>query len=253
MVAVKLFLADEVYGRVVIGEIVRHRDDGFLNGSLVRTLFGNDKALSGVLLARRQLRVLAAAHAFKRALHRDGILAGVLYAGNAANRIGVTLADTLAPERVIFAVRQNRLTIEAVQREHTRVPTDGNHAEVAALLAGRVYIRKMLRNLRVRVKAVDDIKILCKLCGLLRQVVRAAAAQDHDVNLIRHVFCLLHRINRHAGLRLHTVRAAACENAHKLHIFRVGKRTFHAAAKISVSGNADSNHFYRSFMYLSKS
>ena len=64
---------------VVIGEIVRHRDDGFLNGSLVRTLFGNDKALSGVLLARRQLRVLAAAHAFKRALHRDSILAGILF------------------------------------------------------------------------------------------------------------------------------------------------------------------------------
>ena len=133
-----------------------------------------------------------------------------------------------------------------------QIPT-APKAEVAALLAGRVYVRKMLRDLRVRVKAVDDIKILCKLCGLLRQVVRAAAAQNHDVNLIRHVFCLLHRINRHAGLRLHTVRAAACENAHKLHIFRVGKRTFHAAAKISVSGNADSNHFYRSFMYLSKS
>ena len=243
MVAVKLLLADKVHGRVVVREIVRHRDDRLFDGGKVRALLRDDKALARVLLARRKLRVFTGADALERALDRDRVLARVLHAGDAADRVGVALAHALAPERVVAAVRQDGLAVKAVQREHARIPADRDHTELAALFARRVDGVKVLRDLRVRVEAVDHVEILRELRGLLRQVVRAAAAEDHDVDLVRHARGVRHRVDRRAGLCLQRFGAAARENADELHILCTGQRAFHAAAEISVSCNADSNHF----------
>ena len=52
VIAVELFLRNEGDRGVVVGEVVRHRDDGLFDGSRIGTLLGHDEALAGVLLTR---------------------------------------------------------------------------------------------------------------------------------------------------------------------------------------------------------
>ena len=44
----------------------------------------------------------------------------------------------------------------------------------------------MLGDLRMGIKAVHHIKILCIFCGLLRQIGCGTSAQYQDINLVLH-------------------------------------------------------------------
>ena len=94
------------------------------------------------------------------------------------------LADALAPEGIVFPIRQNCLGNNAVERKHARIPAHGDNSDGMGLSTGRVHPAKVLRDFCMGVEAVDHVEILRKLRRLLRQIVRTAAAEDHHVNLI---------------------------------------------------------------------
>lgn len=81
VIAVELFLRNEGDRGVVVGEVVRHRDDGLFDGGRIGALLGHDEALAGVFLARGQLRVGTGAHGLQRLGHGHRVLAGVHHAG----------------------------------------------------------------------------------------------------------------------------------------------------------------------------
>ena len=70
----------------------------------------------------------------------------------------MALRNALAPERVVLAFRKDRLSIHAVQAEHTRVPTDGDHSNLVCALGSSVNSSEVLRNLGVRVEGVDHVE-----------------------------------------------------------------------------------------------
>ena len=65
-----------------------------------------------------------------------------------------------------------------------------------ALFCRRIHIIKMLRDSGMGVKAVYYVEQLRILRGLLRQVGRTAAAQDHYVDLIFPLLHVSYRANR---------------------------------------------------------
>ena len=88
---IELFLADEVHRDVVLVEVVRHLDDLLLHRLGVGAFLEHHPALARVLLTRGQLRVAAGAHRIERGGHRDGVLARIGHAGDAAQRVGMPL------------------------------------------------------------------------------------------------------------------------------------------------------------------
>lgn len=108
----------------------------------------------------------------------------------------MALADALAPEGVIRAVRQDGLGVQPVQGEESRIPAHRNDGHFSALFRGGIHRREMLGDLRMGVKAVDYMIALCKAGRLLWQIGGAAAAQNHHVNGVFHRVRLLHRIDR---------------------------------------------------------
>src|SRR5690606_17627540 len=100
MIALQLLRGDDVHGRVVGLEVVRHRHDGLTHGILVGVVIEYDEALAGVLLPRRQLWPLARTHLCDRLLGGDRVLHPRGDARHAPDRIRMALAEAPAPERV---------------------------------------------------------------------------------------------------------------------------------------------------------
>ncbi len=220
VVALHLLHGNEMHGRVVIREIVRHLLDLLLNAGLVGTFLGDHEDFAGVHLAGHKLRLLACADARDGILDRDRVLAGIDDALDAADRVRVALGDAAAPEGVVFAVREAGGGDHAEEREHARIPAAGDEAGLAAFLRGGVDRRKMLRNARVRIEAVDHVEILCVDRGLDRQVGRAAAAEDKDVDLILPCADLIDIYDRDArGPKGDALRGAPREDGGQFHIF----------------------------------
>ena len=59
VVTLHLFLADEMNRCVIVGEVVRHRHDFFLDAGKISALSRYDEALSRVFLSRCEFRGLA--------------------------------------------------------------------------------------------------------------------------------------------------------------------------------------------------
>ena len=114
MVALHLFLADEMNRCVIVGEVVRHRYDLFFDACKISTLFSNNIALSCVFLSRCELRSLAVSDSLQYTLNRDCILSCVLHAINAADRVGMPLAYTFAPECIVFTIRENCICVYTI-------------------------------------------------------------------------------------------------------------------------------------------
>ena len=93
-----------MYCCIIIGEIVRHGLDLFFDLCKICALFGNNKALSRMLLSGGQHRILTVSDSFQCGLYGNGILLGILDTGDTTNGIGMSLADTLTPEGIIAAV-----------------------------------------------------------------------------------------------------------------------------------------------------
>ena len=82
----------------------------------------------------------------------------------------------------------------------------------------------------MRIEAVHHVEILRQLRRLLRQVVRAAAAQDHHVDLILQLRSVAHAVDGHARMRLNGRGVAPGEQCRQLHVGRVLHGALHAAA-----------------------
>ena len=80
-------------------------------------------------------------------MYKRQVLLCVLDALDAADRIAVALADALAPERVVLAVRQDRIAVDARKREQKMCIRDS--------LAGLWSRRARLLCFRV----LDDIEV----------------------------------------------------------------------------------------------
>ena len=102
----------------------------------------------------------------------------------------------------------------------------------------------------MRVKAVDDVEVLRVLRRLLRQVRRAAAAEDHDIDLILPRCHILDIDDRHA-LRpdLDGRGIAAREDCDELHIRILFDCTLNAAAQIAVTKDTNANAHRNTFLF----
>ena len=242
MVAVELFLRYEVHGRVVIGEVVRHRHDLALDFGCVSAFLEYDEAFAQVLFARGQLRVLACSHRLERAFDGDGVLLGIGNAFDAAHGVGMALADTASPERVIGALRQDAVAHQAVQREQARVPTARNERACAACFGGFIDGVEMSGDVGMGVEAVDHVVQVCVVRRLLGQVGGASAAQDEDVD------GLLTAFERCGGLDLeafccylYASRVAARIHRHQVDVVVLAHGQFDAFAKIAVTQDAQAH------------
>ena len=176
MVAVELLLRDERHRGVIVGEVVRHLDDGLLDSRQVGTFLGHDEALARVLLTRGQLRLLAVAHGFERRGDGHGVLARIGHALDATNGVAVTLRDAAAPERVVLALGQHAGSVQTSDGEHAWIPARRDDGHIAALLRSGIHLGEMGGDVRMGIERVDYVEQV-RACGrLLRQVVRAAAA-----------------------------------------------------------------------------
>ena len=158
VVRVQLFLRDKMHRRVIVGKIVGHRHDFALDFRCVRAVLEHDVAFAGVLFARGQLGGFAFAHRFDGSFHRHGVLLGVRNAGNAADRVAVTLRNAAAPEGVAAPFRQHGGSVEAVEREQPGIPARGDQRQVIALARGFIHGGKVFRNLGVGVKGIHDVE-----------------------------------------------------------------------------------------------
>ena len=105
-----------------------------------------------------------------------------------------------------------------------------------ALLSRCIDICKVLRYSCMSIKAVYNIKPLCIFRRLLRQICRASAADDADINVIFVCRQLTDRIYLSTLCReLHRRRIPSRKYTSQLTVRIVPDRSFHTAADISIS------------------
>ena len=115
MVLHQLFLADEMYSRVIFIKVIRHRLDFMFDLCRIGAVLEHHKALARMFLPRRQLRILTRTNSLQCALDWNRVLLRVFHARNAANRIGMPLTYALAPECLVFAGWQDSIAVDAGQ------------------------------------------------------------------------------------------------------------------------------------------
>ena len=148
----------------------------------------------------------------------------------------MSLADTFAPECIIFAVRKDRVCIKAVQREHSRIPAHRNNTHFSAFFRCCVYIREMLRNPCMRIETVDHIEHSDIFRRLLRQVRCASAAQDHHIDLIFPLLCICHAAHRRTFRQdAYCLRISAGKYRRQFHIRILFYRTLDPSAEITIA------------------
>ena len=110
----------------------------------------------------------------------------------------------------------------------------------------------MLRDLCVGVKAVDQGKLLREGRRLDRQIRRTAAAEDHDVDLVRPLVDIGradHRNVLRADLQRRGI--SSREDCLQFHIRVLTDGALDAASQVSVTVNTDANaHMRFSFLML---
>ena len=242
VIAVELFLRNEGDRGVVVGEVVRHRDDGLFDGGRIGALLGHNEALAGVLLARGQLRVGAGAHGIQRLGHGHRVLAGVGHAGNAADGVGVPLGDAAAPEGVVGAVGHDGVGVNARDREHARIPAHRDDGHVPRLAGHRVDGGEVRRDVGVGVEGVDHVVERSGCRGLLGQVGGRAAGEHEHVDVVGVGGQLRGGPDGDVlAERVHAGRVAASEHAHQFHVVVGGDGQFNAAAEVAIAENADAD------------
>ena len=245
MVCLKLLFRDEVYRGIVLVKVVGHGLDLMLDLCLVCAFLGHNPALSQVFLAGGQLRLVPLAHLIHGFFHRNRILNTSLHSGNPADRVGMSLAYALAPESIGFSVGENGLRVQPVQREQTRIPAHGDQTHMAVFAAGSVHRIKMLGNIRMGIKAVDDMEIFCHLRRLFGKIRGTSAAEDHHIDLICHILRLIHPVYLHAfGGGFYACGIPAGENSCQLHVLVLTDGQLHASSQITISCNSDSDFFH---------
>ena len=191
VVCFEFFFGNKMNDGFVAYEIVGHGLDGRFNGSQVGPFFGNHEAFTQVHLVAGGIGAFTAADGFQIFFLGNGVLFAVLYAGNAADSIGMALAYALAPEGVGFAFRQHAVAQYAQQGEQARIPAYGNNGGSIVGFGYRFHVGKMFRNAGMGVEAVYRYKMLGQLRSLVDKIRGGTTAQDHNVDfifIVQHVF-----------------------------------------------------------------
>ena len=179
----------------------------------------------------------AAAHGVDGSVDRHGVLPCVQNAVNAANGVGMSLTHAASPKGIAFAARQRRLTVQPHEREHARVPARGDKRDVTAFLCRLVHGGKMLRDVAMGVKAVEHVEVLCQLRCHFRQIGRAAAADNEQIDIVFVLQNVLRGKHPGARQRFDRLGVAAGEHAEKRQIAVLRDGKLHALAEIAVAVN----------------
>lgn len=153
----------------------------------------------------------------------------------------MALAYALAPKRIVLSIREDSLSKHTVKGKQARIPADGNDTDFLAPFACFVHPAEMFGNFCVGIEAVNYIKIPRKLRRLLRQVIRAASAENRHVDFIPQFWGFLHRINRHTGFGPYTFGVSSGKKRNKLHIAALSDSAFYAAAQVPIPRDCDSD------------
>ncbi len=243
MIGTHFLHGDELHGGVVIGKIIGHGLNSVLDGCLVGTLLGHHIAITGVLFPGSQIGGLAAANPIHGLRHRNRVLPAVQNAGNPANRVGMALADALAPEGIVLALGQDGGGIQPVHREQTRIPAHRDERNVTAFGCRPIHRREMGRNRRMGIERVNHVEVTGNSRGHLGQIRGAAAAENHYINLILPCRHVLQGQNRHVrGHNLHSGRIPAGENRSQSHIRILADGALHAPGQVAVTNDSDIYH-----------
>ena len=219
VVTFQFFLRNKVYSGVILIKVIRHGLDLILDSRKISTFLCYYKALSCVFLSCGKLRILAASYSFQCGLYRNCVLLAILNTINTADCIRMSLAYALAPKCIILAVSQDCICIHTVQREHSRIPAYGNNSNMTILRSSLIYIGKMLWNSLMGIKTVYYVKPLRILRCLLRKVGSTSSAEDHNVDLVFHLLCVIYRIYLGClSQDLNSLRSTTGKYAHQFHI-----------------------------------
>ena len=237
----QLLGADKVDAGVILVKVIGHGLDLPLDALQVGARFGHHPALPQVLVPRRQNGLLAPADGVHRALDGNGIPSGVHHPCNAADGVGVALADAAAPEGLVLALGQHRPGIDPGQREQAGVPAAGDQSYRTGSLGSRIHRGKVLRNLCVGIEAVHHVEQSSQLRRLMGQVRGAAAAQDHHVHGVPPGRSLICGQNGDlGGAEGQTRGIPAGKDSRQLQIVVLGDRRFHASAQVAIAKDCDS-------------
>ena len=228
---------------VVIGKVVRHGLDRLLDGGLVSAFGGDDEAFAQMLLTGCQHRLAPGANGGNGGFLRDGVLHALLDAGNTADRIGMPLADALAPEGVAVAIRQGRFGNQAQGGKEAGVPADGDGRRRPGLFRGGINGGEIFGDAGMRIETVNGVEQRGQTRPLFGQVGRRTAAENQHIDLAleRGDFGFAH--HGHTGRRqFQGSRIAPRDHGGKLHIGILPQRQFNAPANIAITNNT-----YRNF------
>ena len=242
VIPTQLLLADEVDAGVVVGKVVRHADDGLLHGSGIGAFGQHHETFARVLFPRTQLGTRAAAHAVDGHRRRQCVLHAGLDARHPAHGIGMPLAQSLAPESVGHAIRQQRFAVEAIDGEHAGVPADGDQRRLAIGPRRLVHRREVFGNPRVGIETVDGIEHRRQLRTLHGQIILGAAAEDQHIDGFAMFVQCIHGIHRRAGdKRRQLARGTTGEDAHQRYVRVLADGGFDASSEVAVTGDANPN------------
>ena len=138
-----------------------------------------------------QLRFASASYLVNRCFDRYRILDSVLHTFDTADCIRVSLADPFSPECISASLYQDRLCIQTIQREHSRIPAYWDNTYILSFFCCFIYICKILRDLSMCIKAVNGIEWCCYLRSDYRKVCCWSAAEDHYIDIIFHSFHII--------------------------------------------------------------
>ena len=205
-----------------------------------------------MLFSCSKLRLASASDTVNCLFNRNCVLDAIFHSRHTTNRIRMPLADTFAPECIRTSLHQNGLCIQTIQREHTRIPTYGNDSNLAARFCLAIHICKIFRNLCVRVKTINGVKILHNLRTHNRKIRCRTSTKHHHINLILHRQHVIKTLHSHTlCVNLHTRRISSCKYRFQLHILIARNRKLHTSADVTITYNTNSNFLHNSFKPLS--
>ena len=246
MNSIKFFFRDKVYCGIVFIKIVFHSFDRFFDLFFISTFLGNYEALSGVFLTCCQFRLFSGSYLIHRFFHRNSILNTTFYTRDSSDCIRVSLAYAFTPECIGFSVWQNGFCIDTVQRKQTRIPAYRDHSQMTIFFCGCIYICKMLWNVCMGIKTVDDIKIFCQFRRLFWKVCSTSTTDDHNIDLILHILCIFHGVCFCARcFDSYCCRISSGKYTCQFHIFILTDRHLNAFSQIAITCNTDSYFFHR--------
>ena len=236
VVTFQFLFRNEMYGCVIVWEVVWHSLDIVLDLCKICAFFCNYEALSCMFLSCCKIWVLSISYCFQCGFYRDCILFCIFNTFDTANCIWVSLAYTFAPECVIFTVCKNCVCIETVQWEHSRIPANGDNSDMSAFFCSSVYCIEVLWNSCMCIETVNYVEHFCIFWCLFRKICCTSSTNDHNIDLIFHFLSIVYRVYCSCLCKdFNCFRSTACKYCHQLHIWIMFNCTLYTTAKITVA------------------